>query len=139
MINLVMNKGLGSKELKDLINMYLRRKSYRAIYEEIVFSDEPVRENLRELVAKVNEVLEREGLSDYSVKTFLEVINITSENDVVRIISVSGESKSIRSFESSIVRNLPRYMNIFRIYTLPTVEAKTRALLSKVLDHNISV
>ena len=138
LINLVMNKDLGSKELKDLISIYLRRRSYKVIYERIVFSDEPIRSGLKELVAKVNEVLEREGLSDYSVRTFLEVVNITSEKDSVRIIDVSGESKPIRLFESSIVRNLPKYMNIFRVYALPPVEAKARSLLGKVLSHEVS-
>ena len=139
LMNIVLSKRLGSDELRELVRLYLRRESYKPLYEWIGFGNESplnkeVIEELKDLVTTVNV---DEELKE-CVKLYVEVIPILSEDAEVRVLTSDGPVR-INKYEGSIIKYLPESMGIIRLYALPICEQKVKALIPKFLKHQIGV
>jgi len=139
LMNVAINKGIGSEGLRELIRLYLRRESYKVMYEWVGFGNESplnkdVLEGLRELVTSLREEKGAEGC----VKLYVEVIPIISKDVEVRVLTDSG-SLRIDMYDGSIIKNLPEAMGIIRLYTLPLCEQRVKDLIPKFLKHKVSI
>lgn len=135
LMNIILSKRLGSEELRELVRLYLRRESYKALYEWIGFSNESplnkeVIEELKNLVSSVSEG----EMTERCIKLYVEIIPILSEGAEVRVLTNRG-SVRINRYEGSIVKYLPESMGIIRLYALPICEQKVKALIPKFLKH----
>ncbi|MEM0283683.1 MAG: HD domain-containing protein [Sulfolobales archaeon] len=113
-----------SKETRELADMLLFRRGYKAVYNKIILSDEPIGDNgeEREEVEKVKEVsylLSRSGISSIYYLPVIENISIYRRDDAITVITREDVEKKIYEYEGSIIRQLPRYMNIIRFYIHP--------------------
>lgn len=129
-IDLILAKKLGSEALRELIRSYVNRRGYRALYNHISFKQEAgITPSEIDKLNKVSRSLFLRGLGAYLFRTYTESVPIVSREGEARVIR---ESKSLRisEIEDSIVGSLPRYMEIVRVYALPTAEEVVKNILS---------
>ncbi len=139
LMNIVMSKNLGSASLRELIRFYLRRISYRTMYEWIGFGNRsPLDINIIQKLRNIMDNVIRLGGGNYSVKLYIETIPIISEGVEARVLSPNG-SIPINQYEGSIIKNLPESMGIIRLYSLPITEGYVRGLISDLFKHNVRV
>ena len=112
-----------SKDVRELAEMFLFRRGYKAVYDKIILSDTPIKDNEdNEELKKIKEVsyqLNRYGISDLYYLPVVENIAIYREEDAVSIIFKDGSERKIYEYEGSIIRDLPKYLNILRFYIHP--------------------
>ena len=135
LMNVALSKRLGTDELRELIRLYLRRESYKALYEWIGFSSESplnkeVMERLRDLASSINE---GEGYRE-CVRLYIEVIPILSEGAEVRVLTSKGSIR-ISEYEGSVIKALPESMGIIRLYALPVCIRKVKPLITEFFKH----
>ncbi|MEM1881162.1 MAG: HD domain-containing protein, partial [Sulfolobales archaeon] len=119
LMNLVLVKNLGSEDLRDLIRLLLNRVGYKAVYDKIKLSHEPIAltgdeeaktlGNLRELITNGL------GYKDFMAIPYVEELNLVDEDLCVKIVE-NGTTIRITEFESSIIYSIPRYISITRLY-----------------------
>jgi len=137
-LNLVINKELGDKVLNELIKMYLMRKGYKTIYERLIFSNKPNIREFREVIKEIDDFIEREGIESHFIRTFLEVISIRSDKEI-KVVKAEGSIVPVSTYEASIIKDMPKYMGIFRVYAHHRVESKVKKVLSSLLNHEIRI
>ncbi|MEM4752516.1 MAG: HD domain-containing protein [Sulfolobales archaeon] len=134
LMNLVLVKNLGSEDLRDLIRLLLNRVGYKAVYDKIKLSHEPIAltgdeeaktlGNLRELITNGL------GYKDFMAIPYVEELNLVDEDLCVKIVE-NGTTIRITEFESSIIYSIPRYISITRLYVHPYILDKVRSLIMR--------
>lgn len=128
-INVVLAKKLGSEILQELIKSYTNRGGYRAVYNHISFKQEAgVTPSEIEKLNKVNRSLLLRGVDTHSFRTYTESVPVVSREKEVRVL-IDSKPVKISETDDSIVKNLPRYMEIVRVYSLPSVEEIVKKIL----------
>lgn len=129
-MDLVLAKRLGSEALRELIRSYVNRRGYRALYNRISFKQEAgITPSEIDRLNKVNRSLLLRGLSTYLFRTYTESVPIVSREGEARVLR-EARSLRISEVEDSIVGSMPRYMEIVRVYALPTVEEAVKNVLT---------
>lgn len=122
LMNMVLIKGLGSDELRELIRLLLNRVGYKAIYDKVKLSPEPITldsdEEARELVNIRDTLIAGLGYRDYMIVPYVEELNVVDEDLCVKVVD-SGMSVKITEYGSSIINSLPNYIAVLRLYTHP--------------------
>ncbi len=132
-MNVVVTRRLGSELLRELINTYMNRRGYKAVREHILFGNSnPITQSHILRLREFSEQLMSRGVNGYSFRTYADSIPIISEDNEVRVITDNRASVRISEHEGSVIRRLPRYMGIIRVYALPVVENIVREHLKNV-------
>lgn len=134
LMNLTLVKNLGSDDLKDLIRLLFNRVGYKAVYDKIKLSREPlsVREN-EEAISLSNLkdlVINGLGYKDFMAIPYVEELNLVDEDLCVKILDNESTTR-ITEFESSIINSIPRYIAITRLYVHPYILDKVRNKIRK--------
>lgn len=113
-----------SREARELAEMFLFRRGYKAVYDKVILSDEPLEnsEGGADEISRVKEAsyaLSRAGIDDLYYLPVVENIAVYREDEAVSVVSKSGAEKRIYEHEGSVIRYLPRYLNIVRFYVHP--------------------
>ncbi|PUA33514.1 MAG: hypothetical protein B7O98_03600 [Zestosphaera tikiterensis] len=132
-MNVVVARRLGSELLRELINTYMNRKGYKAIHEHILFgNNNPITHSHIVRLREFSEQLMSRGVNGYSFRTYADSIPIISEDYEVRVITDDGTSVRISEYKDSVMKGLPRYMGIIRVYALPVVETVVKEHLKSL-------
>ena len=138
-LNYVLSKGIGDESLRELVRMYVTRKGFRIVYEWIGFSNaNPVPAAIKDSINRAVEHVRDQGISQYSILPYIEVIPIVSDEETVRVL-INGASAKITEFAGSIVNHLPESMGIARIYAHPMYCEVVGKLITKFLKHDVRV
>ncbi|MCS7108439.1 MAG: HD domain-containing protein [Sulfolobales archaeon] len=134
LMNLTLVKNLGSDDLKDLIRLLFNRVGYKAVYDKIKLSREPlsVREN-EEAISLSNLkdlIINGLGYKDFMAIPYVEELNLVDEDLCVKILDNESTTR-ITEFESSIINSIPRYIAITRLYVHPYILDKVRNMIRK--------
>ncbi|MEM0453060.1 MAG: HD domain-containing protein [Sulfolobales archaeon] len=134
LMNLALVKNLGSEELRDLIRLLFNRVGYKAVYDKIKLSQEPIAlrgdeeatslSNLRDLI--INGL----GYKDFMAIPYVEELNLVDEDLCVKILDNETTTR-ITEFESSIINSIPRYISITRLYVHPYILDKVKDFIRK--------
>lgn len=128
-LNVVLSRKLGSEVLRELIKSYVNRRGYKAFYNHISFKQEQGIASLEvDKLNRVSKTLLARGVNTYTFRTYTESVPIISSEKEVRVLS-NMRSVKISELEDSIVKSLPRYMEIIRIYALPALEKVVKDLI----------
>ncbi|MEM4646633.1 MAG: hypothetical protein QXR11_03770, partial [Zestosphaera sp.] len=77
---------------------------------------------------RISKALLARGVNAYTFRTYTESVPIISSEKEVRVLS-NAKSVKISELEDSIIKSLPRYMEIVRIYALPALEEVIKDLI----------
>ncbi|MFN3268064.1 MAG: HD domain-containing protein [Zestosphaera sp.] len=121
-LNVVLARKIGSEILRELIKAYINRRGYKAFYNHISFKQEQgITSSEIDKLNRISKTLLTRGVNAYTFRTYTESVPIISSEKEVRILS-NAKSTKISELEDSIIKSLPRYMEIVRIYALPALE-----------------
>jgi len=134
-LNLVLVRGLGSDVLRELIRLLLNRVGYKAVYDVVKLSQEPLSTNRDEVVKMLNDVVkdlsDYVGFKEYMTIPYMEELNLVDEDLCVKVLD-KNTSVRITEYNSSIINTIPRFIGIIRLYVHPNIYDKAReVLLSK--------
>ncbi len=128
-LNVILARRLGSEILRELIKAYVNRRGYKAFYNYISFKQEQgITQAEIDKLSRVSRALLARGVNAYTFRTYTESVPIISREKEVRVLS-NARSLKISELGDSIIRSLPRYMEIVRIYALPALEEAIKGLV----------
>ena len=112
------------REIREIAEMFLFRRGYKAIYDKIILSEEPMTnsENGSEEIKMIKEVIylmDKYGIDSLYYIPVIENIAIYREDEAITVRSRDGSEKKIFEHEGSIIKDLPKYLNIIRFYVHP--------------------
>ncbi len=123
-ISSVANDQYLRREIREIAEMFLFRRGYKVIYDKIILSEEPMTnsENESEEIKMIKEVIyfmDKYGIDSLYYIPVIENIAIYREDEAITIKSKDGSERKIFEHEGSIIKDLPKYMNILRFYVHP--------------------
>ncbi|MEM0347988.1 MAG: HD domain-containing protein [Zestosphaera sp.] len=128
-LNVVLAKKLGSEILRELIKSYVNRRGYKTFYNHISFKlEQGITPSEMDKLNRISKALLARGVNAYTFRTYTESVPIISSEKEVRVLS-NAKSVKISELEDSIIKSLPRYMEIVRIYALPALEEVIKDLI----------
>ncbi|MDT7872086.1 MAG: HD domain-containing protein [Sulfolobaceae archaeon] len=111
-----------SDNLKLQIKNFLNRNGPKVVFEEVTF--DKLTTSLEELVSK----LERYGIPRDAIFPFEEKIKIIDKSKI-KVLS-KGKYKSLKDLSSTLLKSIPEYINIGRIYVDYKFVNRARDILS---------
>ncbi|MFP3346428.1 MAG: HD domain-containing protein [Sulfolobaceae archaeon] len=111
-----------SDNLKLQIKNFLNRNGPKVVFEEVTF--DKLTTSLEELVSK----LERYGIPKDAIFPFEEKIKIIDKSKI-KVLS-KGKYKSLKDLSSTLLKSIPEYINIGRIYVDYKFVNRARDILS---------
>jgi len=111
-----------SDSLKLQIKNFLNRNGPKVVFEEVTF--DKLTTSLEELVSK----LERYGIPRDAIFPFEEKIKIIDKSKI-KVLS-KGKYKSLKDLSSTLLKSIPEYINIGRIYVDYKFVNRARDILS---------
>lgn len=111
-----------SDNLKLQIKNFLNRNGPKVVFEEVTF--DKLTTSLEELVSK----LERYGIPSDAIFPFEEKIKIIDKSKI-KVLS-KGKYKSLKDLSSTLLKSIPEYINIGRIYVDYKFVNRARDILS---------
>jgi hypothetical protein len=128
-LNVILARRLGSEILRELIKAYVNRRGYKAFYNYISFKQEQgITQAEIDKLSRISRALLARGVNAYTFRTYTESVPIISREKEVRVLS-NARSVKISELGDSIIKSLPRYMEIVRIYALPALEETIKDLV----------
>lgn len=135
LMNLVLIRNLGSDDLRELIKLLLNRVGYKAVYDKIKLSSDPVTidsdEEAKSLIDTKDLITSKLGYKDYMIIPYVEELSLVDEDVCVKVIDENSSVK-ITEYSSSIITSLPNYIGILRLYVHPYILESVRKYVSNL-------
>ncbi len=135
-MNYALIQNLCGRELKQLLMAYLGREGYRTVIDRTYFTND--RSSLMGCISRVAEEISRalrdEGVPQTEAKVYFRAVPVVTEECVHVALSGRG-SVPITDFGPSIIKALPKYMIVLRVYSLPRKAEFVKRLVADLLNH----
>lgn len=121
MIN-IYRSGLKQKEVRELIEVFFKRRGYKVVIEVSSFSNEPLNVKTDEGIKLIREAeaVARRIAEDHHVAVFVDDIKILDEDPhvVPRVVQMGKKSIPITMCSTSIISYIPRRYHVKRLYVI---------------------